>query len=176
MFQFGCNRRFFRRRLRPQGGSCDRQPIPEYPPQVELAFRADFFSVGDPIDVGRLVSVANFVDPKTRTVKVIYELTNGNRQLAVEQAASLRLFRQSRKEGPAILESAVVDDAGRPVVYVQTGGESFERRAVMLGERQGGMVLVTEGLSPGERVVTKGAYLIRLASMSTQAPAHGHAH
>ena len=130
----------------------------------------------DPIDVGRLVSVANFVDPQRRTVKVIYELINRNRQLAIEQAVSLRLFRQSRKEGPAILASAVVDDAGRPVVYVQTGGESFERRTVVLGERQGGMVLVNTGLSPGERVVTKGAYLIRLASMSTQAPAHGHAH
>ena len=130
----------------------------------------------DPIDLGHLVSVSNFVDPQRRTVKVIYELTNRNRQLAVEQAASLRLFRQSLKEGPAILESAVVDDNGGPVVYVQTGGESFERRTVTVGARQRGMVLVTTGLSPGERVVTKGAYLIRLSSMSTQAPAHRHVH
>ena len=130
----------------------------------------------DPIDLGHLVSVSNFVDPQRRTVKVIYELTNRNRQLAVEQAASLRLFRQSRKEGPAILESALVDDNGGPVVYVQTGGESFERRSVTVGARQRGMVLVTTGLSPGERVVTKGAYLIRLSSMSTQAPAHRHVH
>jgi len=126
--------------------------------------------------VGRLVSVGNFVDPQRRTVKVIYELANRNRQLAVEQAASLRLFRRARKEGPAIPESAVVDDAGRPVIYVQTGGETFERRTVTLGERQGRMVLVTTGISSGERVVTEGAYLIRLASMSTQAPSHGHAH
>jgi len=130
----------------------------------------------EPISVGRLVSVGNFVDPQRRTVKVIYELANRNRQLAVEQAASLRLFRRARKEGPAIPESAVVDDAGRPVIYVQTGGETFERRTVMLGERQGRMVLVTTGISSGERVVTEGAYLIRLASMSTQAPSHGHAH
>ena len=130
----------------------------------------------DPIDLGHLVSVSNFVDPQRRTGKVIYELTNRNRQLAVAQAASLRLFRQSRKEGPAILESAVVDDNGGPVVYVQTGGESFERRTVTVGARQRGMVLVTTGLSPGERVVTKGAYLIRLSSMSTQAPAHRHVH
>lgn len=132
--------------------------------------------IEEPLQVGGLISVANIVDPRSRTVKVIYELSNRKRRLAVGQAVSLRLFAESRKEGPAIAESAIVDDGGRPVVYTQTGGESFERRAVTLGERQGGMVQVTEGLALGERVVTKGAYLILLASKSTQAPSHGHAH
>lgn len=130
----------------------------------------------DPMRPGRLVSVANFVDPETRTVKVIYELANQRRRLAVGQAVTLRLFGQSTKEGPAIPESAIVDDGGRPVVYVQTGGESFERRPVTLGDREGERVLVTSGVTPGERVVTEGAYLVRLASMSTQAPAHKHVH
>lgn len=130
----------------------------------------------DPMRPGRLVSVANFVDPKTRTVKVIYELANQRRRLAVGQAVTLRLLGQSTQEGPAIPESAIVNDVGRPVVYVQTGGESFERRPVALGGREGERVLVTSGLTSGERVVTEGAYLVRLASMSTQAPAHGHVH
>jgi len=130
----------------------------------------------DPMRPGRLVSVANFVDPETRTVKVIYELANQRRRLAVGQAVTLGLFGQSTQEGPAIPESAIVDDGGRPVVYVQTGGESFERRPVTLGGREGERVLVTSGVTPGERVVTEGAYLVRLASMSTQAPAHGHVH
>ena len=132
--------------------------------------------VEDPIQVGRLISVANFVDPETRTVKVIYELSNRARRLAVGQAVSLRLFGSTQTEGPATSESAVVDDAGRPVVYVQTGSESFELRPVTLGDRHGGAVMITDGLSAGERVVTTGGYLIRLASMSTQAPGHGHAH
>ena len=132
--------------------------------------------IEDPIQAGRLISVTNFVDPQTRTVKVIYELTNRERRLAVGQAVSLRLFGQDQTEGPAIVESAVVDDSGSPVVYVQTGGESFERRDVTLSDRRAGKVLVTDGVSPGERVVIQGGYLIRLASMSTQAPAHGHAH
>ncbi len=132
--------------------------------------------IEDPISVGRLISVANFVDPDTRTVKVIYELRNSGRRLAVGQAVSLRLFGRAQTEGPIVDESAVVDDSGQPVAYIQTGGESFERRAVTLGERRAGRVLVTGGISPGERLVTRGGYLIRLASMSTQAPAHGHAH
>jgi multidrug efflux pump subunit AcrA (membrane-fusion protein) len=72
--------------------------------------------------------------------------------------------------------SSVVDDAGRPIVFVQVEGETFERRPVTLGEREGEFVQVTAGLTNGERVVTRGAYLIRLASLSTQVPAHGHVH
>jgi multidrug efflux pump subunit AcrA (membrane-fusion protein) len=69
-----------------------------------------------------------------------------------------------------------VDDAGRPIVFVQTEGESFVRRPVTLGAREGGIVQVKHGIRAGERVVTKGAALIRLASMSSQVPAHGHVH
>jgi hypothetical protein len=37
-------------------------------------------------------------------------------------------------------------------------------------------VQITEGVKAGDRVVTKGAYLVRLASLSTSVPAHGHVH
>jgi multidrug efflux pump subunit AcrA (membrane-fusion protein) len=69
-----------------------------------------------------------------------------------------------------------VDDTGRPVVFVQASGESFERRPVTLGAREGDVVQVVEGVKRGDRIVSKGAYLVRLASLSTQAPAHGHVH
>ena len=77
---------------------------------------------------------------------------------------------------PVVPAEAVVDDAGRPIVFVQREGETFERRAVTLGPRSGDVVQITEGVKPGDRVVTKGAYLVRLASLSTSVPAHGHVH
>ena len=63
-----------------------------------------------------------------------------------------------------------------PIVFVHTSGESFERRPVTLGVRQAEVVQVLEGVKPGERIVSKGAHLVRLASLSTQVPAHGHVH
>jgi multidrug efflux pump subunit AcrA (membrane-fusion protein) len=62
------------------------------------------------------------------------------------------------------------------VVFVQTGGETFERRPVTLGHQDGGFVEVLEGVKPGERVASRGAFLIRLAAMSSTVPAHGHVH
>jgi multidrug efflux pump subunit AcrA (membrane-fusion protein) len=72
--------------------------------------------------------------------------------------------------------AAIVDDAGRPIVFVQREGETFERRAVTVGARSGDLVQILEGVTAGERIVTTGAYLVRLASLSTSVPAHGHVH
>ena len=129
-----------------------------------------------PFPLGRAVAVGEVVDPATRTVQVRYDLDNRGQRLPVGRNVRLRLFTGEARALPAVPDSAVVDDGGRPVVFVQTGGESFERRAVLLGNREGGYVHVLEGVEPGERVVSRGAYLIRLAAMSTQIPAHGHVH
>jgi RND family efflux transporter MFP subunit len=132
--------------------------------------------LSQPIPAGRQVSTVRVVDPRTRTLSVIYEVQNGSRLLAVGQAVALRLFTSANRLAPVVPEAAIVDDGGRPVLFVQAGGESFARRAVTLGSREGGLVQVLEGVKAGERVVTRGAYLIRLAALSTQIPAHGHVH
>jgi membrane fusion protein, heavy metal efflux system len=129
-----------------------------------------------PLALGRLISVGRIIDPTSRTLSVIYEVANSQRLLAMGQAVFLRLFTSAKTEGPSLPESAVVDDAGRPVVFVQVAGESFERRPVRLGSQESGYLRVLEGVKPGERVVTRGTYLIRLAALSSQIPAHGHVH
>lgn len=126
--------------------------------------------------IGRLVSTGRVVDPQARTVPVIYEVDNRDARLAIGQAVTARLFTAAGTTAPAVRESAIVDDAGRPVVFVQVTGEAFARRPLKLGHRQGEYAQVLEGLRPGERVVTRGAYLIRLAALSSQIPAHGHVH
>jgi cobalt-zinc-cadmium efflux system membrane fusion protein len=124
----------------------------------------------------RLVAVGRLVDSATRTVPVTYETDNRDHRLAVNQTVFLRLLLTPAAKMPVVPEAAVIDDAGRPVVFVQEGGESFVRRTVKLGVRSSGLVQVLDGINPGDRVVTKGAYLIRLSTMSSAVPAHGHVH
>ena len=124
----------------------------------------------------RLVAVGRLVDSDTRTAPVTYEVENRDHRLAINQTVFLRLLLTPAGMTPAVPEPAIIDDAGRPVVFVQKGGETFLRRPVKLGVRNSGMVQVLEGISPGDRVVTKGAYLIRLSTMSSAVPAHGHVH
>ena len=138
--------------------------------EIELADGATVLPVRE------LVSTGMVVDPQTRTLKATYLVDNSGRNIAIGQSVIVRLFTSRTAEAPTVPDSALVDDGGRTVVYVQTGGESFERRHVEIGTRTGQNVQVTAGLRVGERVVKKGAYLLRLSSMSPQAPAHGHVH
>ena len=132
--------------------------------------------VAAPVALDRLVAIGRVLDPAARTVPIIYELRDPDRRLAIGQAVSLRIFASAAVEAITVPESAIVDDAGQPVVFVQVGGESFERRAVQLGNRESGLVQITGDIAPGERVVVRGAPLIRLAALSPQVPAHGHTH
>jgi membrane fusion protein, heavy metal efflux system len=129
-----------------------------------------------PLNVGKPISVGQVVDPATRTIAVVFQLVNHEHAVAVGQTAFLRLFTSEAKLSPTIPGSAVVDDAGRPVVFVQRSGEAFARRPVRLGNQQDGWIQVLEGVKPGDRVVSRGAYLVRLSAMSSSIPAHGHVH
>ena len=138
--------------------------------EIEIAGQADRLSAG------RLVSVGKVLDPQSRTLPITFAFENRTIGLPVGQAAFLHLLMETTQPRPVVPAAAIVDDAGRPIVFVQREGETFERRAVRLGPRSGEVVQITEGLKPGDRVVTKGAYLVRLASLSTSVPAHGHVH
>lgn len=76
----------------------------------------------------------------------------------------------------AIPVEAVVMDQGLPTVYVMLGGEEFQRRDIELGLRDGDVIEVRSGLEPGERVATRGAATIRIASLSPSSFGAGHAH
>ena len=125
---------------------------------------------------GKLIDVGSVVDPDNRTLPVRYEVPNAERLLKVGMFADVAIETTRAEEAVAIPESALVDEDGRPVVYVLLDGEHFEKRDVELGIRDSGFVEVKAGLKAGERVVTKGAYAIRLASVSSVIPAHGHTH
>lgn len=75
-----------------------------------------------------------------------------------------------------IPETAVMEDQGNYFVYVQKDGEHFERRGIQLGQSNGKVVQVTQGLQDGDILVTKGAYYLKLAAGQGSAPAHGHEH
>lgn len=123
-----------------------------------------------------MVSTGSIIDPQSRTLPVIYQVPNRSGAVKVGAMARVRVRTGATPAGVVIPASAIIEEDGRPVVYVQVGGETFEKRLLRLGAQDGGRVLVLEGLQVGERVVTGAAYQVRLASLSTSAPAHGHEH
>ena len=125
---------------------------------------------------GRLIDIGAIVDPDTRTVPIRYEVPNTDGTLRVGMFADLLVETNHRQTALAVPRDAVQDEAGESVVYLQRGGETFERRRVEVGIRDANQVEVRSGLAPGDHVATKGAYTIRLSTLSAAIPAHGHAH
>jgi RND family efflux transporter MFP subunit len=125
----------------------------------------------------RLIAVNDLVDIKSRTVPVIFEVTNQSGFLKPGMFANVLIKKGIVKDAMTLPESALFEDEGRYFVFVQLAGEAFERREVKTGIRDKGYVQIKEGIKDGERIVTKGGYYVKLASMTSRMPqGHGHAH
>jgi membrane fusion protein, heavy metal efflux system len=125
---------------------------------------------------GRIVNVGRVVDPESRTITLRYEVSNSPARLRAGMFADVYLETGQAINAVVVPEVAIVMDNGRPVVFVLLDGETFQKRELELGIRDGGLVEVRSGLEAGERLVTKGAYLVKLASASPASFGEGHAH
>jgi Cu(I)/Ag(I) efflux system membrane fusion protein len=124
---------------------------------------------------GRLVLVGDVVDPSTRTIEGRVEVPNPDGRLRSGLYVEADLAAAGERRALAVPASAVLDDEGRAIVFVQTGERTFLQRIVVTGERAGGFVEIVEGLTEGERVVVSGGFLLeselRKGSLEDE---HGH--
>ena len=119
---------------------------------------------------------AGVIDPKTRALPLQIEVENRNGKLLVGQTGTAVLYTGRTQRIPVVPQEAVLMEAGRPYVFVQVSGEQFARRFVDVASRDAGLVGLRAGVKPGERVVTRGAYEVQLASAARGLPAEGHVH
>jgi cobalt-zinc-cadmium efflux system membrane fusion protein len=119
---------------------------------------------------------AGVIDPRTLALPLQMEVQNPGEQLLVGQVATALLFTGDRTRMASVPGAAVLMEAGRPYVFVQIGGEQFARRFIEIAARDGDLVGIRSGVKPGDRVVTRGAYDVQLASAAKGLPAEGHVH
>ncbi|MEM7235728.1 MAG: HlyD family efflux transporter periplasmic adaptor subunit, partial [Planctomycetota bacterium] len=118
----------------------------------------------------RFVYATRQVDEDSR-LRLTFQL-EGDRKFVAGEYVRLRLSLPENTDRLCVPRSAVIDDRGVSVVYVQIHGELFERRVVGLGERDHERIEIVKGVAEGERVVSSGALVVRLASLSGDLPAH----
>lgn len=116
------------------------------------------------------------LDPETRALSVHFDVPNPQGALLVGQSGSAVLSLPSTEDRSVVNRSALIMEGGRAYVFVHAGGERFLRRPVEIDSRDGDLVAIRSGLAPGERVVTRGAYEVQLASAAKGLPAEGHVH
>jgi Cu(I)/Ag(I) efflux system membrane fusion protein/cobalt-zinc-cadmium efflux system membrane fusion protein len=108
---------------------------------------------------GRVIYIYPYIDDKTRTNKVRYELANRVGRLKPGMFANIEM---SAAGGSAIVipGNALLDSGKEQIVFVGQGDGYFEPRKVKVGRRQGDDVQILEGIKEGELVATGAAFFL----------------
>lgn len=72
--------------------------------------------------------------------------------------------------------TALTEEQGSFFAYLQLDEEGYKKQPVTLGADNGESVQILSGIKAGDRVVTQGAYQVKLASATNAIPAHSHEH
>lgn len=124
---------------------------------------------------GKLISYGRSPDNKAYYIPVYFELDN-NGEIIPGSFVDIFLRTNVINDALVIPYSALIEEQGNYFAYVQTSGEGFQKRELSIGVNDGMNVQILTGIKEGERVVVKGGYQIKLATMSGKMPAHGHEH
>lgn len=119
---------------------------------------------------GSVEYISRQIDPVARTLTARIRLQNreellriglfGNAVVATGEA-------QARPPQLVVPRSAVVEIAGKPVVFVRQADEDYELHDVILGESALGKVEVLNGLREGEQVVVQGAFTLKSIALKS---------
>lgn len=108
---------------------------------------------------GKVLFVDPLLDPKTRSAKVRLAFDNSALELKPELFGEVTLARAPRPV-LRVPTDALLRGGENDIAFVALGDGRFEPRKVKLGEVGRDYAEVLEGLSEGDRVVTKANFLI----------------
>ena len=101
------------------------------------------------------------VDPATGTLKVAILFPNPSNMLRPGQYAKVRTAIETIKGALVVPQRAVNEMQGKFQVAVIGPDNKVSVRTVKAGVRSGSMIVIAEGLQPGERVVVEGVQKVR---------------
>jgi len=125
---------------------------------------------------GKIVSVGERVNSNDFRLPVYFEAA-GASDLLPGSLVEVNLCCTSAVPVVAVPNTALLEQQGNFFVFVQQTPELFEKRQVTPGATNGVETVIAKGLSVGERIVSKGAVLVKLAAVSSSLDPHaGHVH
>lgn len=125
---------------------------------AKVSLSAGQDAAGEKLGIGTVVDVSGTVDSTTRSVAVRVQAPTARRTLRIGETIFGEITVAVHANAIAVpLEALVPEGDGFKVFVVDAQGVAHERE-VKVGARTKSMAEILEGLTPGERVVTYGAY------------------
>ena len=119
----------------------------------------------DRIFRGKVSYIADVVDEKTRTEKARVTIDNSGALLKPGMFATVSIASDKTEKVLAIPASAVQREGENTIVFVARDESTFDKRVVIIGPEVSGYHQVLSGLKEGERIVTKGAFILKSETM-----------
>lgn len=124
---------------------------------------------------GKLLSCGKAAGDNSFYVPVTFEFDNKG-EVIPGSFVEVYLLSSTMENIISLPRTALTEEQGVFFVYIQLDEEGYKKQEVTLGADNGKSVQVLTGVKAGDRVVTEGAYQVRLASASNAIPAHSHEH
>lgn len=124
---------------------------------------------------GRLVSFGKASDANSFYVPITFEFDNRG-SVVPGSFVEVYLLSTSISNVISVPRVALTEASGLFYVYIQLDEDCYRKQEVKLGADNGVEVQILSGLKTGDKVVTNGAYQVKLASASSAIPAHSHEH
>lgn len=110
--------------------------------------------------IGQLASIGQAIDPSTRKVKVRIVLANPAFQLHAAMFGTADFIGTSRRAVTVPTTAIVREGDGTMSAWVTDNGYHFMRRTVAIGLQEDGQYQITDGLTPGDRLVVRGGVFL----------------
>lgn len=124
---------------------------------------------------GRLLSFGKAAGENSFYVPVTFEFDNKG-DIIPGAFVEIYLLSAPMENVISLPRTALTEEQGLFFVYLQLDEEGYKKQEVTLGADNGKSVQILSGVKAGDRVVTTGAYQVKLASASNAIPAHSHEH
>lgn len=109
----------------------------------------------------RLIRMLDMVDEKSRTIKVRFEVGNQSEKLKPEMFATVNVTTRFGGNSIKVPSLAVMENKGRPYVFIALNDTTFEQRAVKVGFVTKTYSEILDGMRQGEAVVSKGTFYLK---------------
>ncbi|HZH72369.1 MAG TPA: efflux RND transporter periplasmic adaptor subunit [Mariniphaga sp.] len=125
---------------------------------------------------GKILSHGLAANHKSFLIPVHLEIEN-NGSFYSGSMVEIYLHTLGNDKALVVPNSSLLEEQGEFFIWVQVHPELFEKRVVKTGTTDGFLTEITEGLKADERIVSRGAVMVKLARVSGTIDAHdGHFH
>ncbi len=125
---------------------------------------------------GKLLSYSQTIEEDNPLLTVMFQVEN-TQALLPGSFVEMYIQTASQHEVITVPRTALVEEMGNFFVFRQLTPELFEKTEVTVGNSDGVRTEIVAGLQEGERVVSKGAILVKLAQAAGALDPHsGHVH